>query len=430
MSNHLAIATVTATLQRILQQAVQSSVEGSRVTTTRPESNSGVPETGINLYLYHIKRNPAWNNADTPGRQRRAEMVKRHQIAIDLYYVLTFYGNDGELEPQRLLGTTLQIFEDQNIITPKQIQEAVSDPSFSFLSDSDLAEQLELICTEFVPISTDELSKVWSVFFQTPYALSVIYKVTVLLIEGEEPGQRALPVRDRRVGVMPFAQQPTIESVMAQSGRYDPILSGSILHLRGQGLSASTVRVRVGSIEFTPTQVSATEVIFPLSLIPSEQLRAGVQGVQIVHPAAALLSQNRALSRSVEPRVFRGTESNVAPFVLRPTIVLIEVEDAQGREDDPRSAMVRVTLDVRVGKNQRAMLLLNERSVIDPANYVFLGESRTDDRDELRFAVSELKAGEYLVRVQIDGAESTLQVEMDVNSPRFEQYIAPMLTLL
>ncbi|CAD5954228.1 hypothetical protein [Planktothrix agardhii] len=38
MSNYLGIATVTATLQRMLQQSVQTDVEGARVTTSRPEN--------------------------------------------------------------------------------------------------------------------------------------------------------------------------------------------------------------------------------------------------------------------------------------------------------------------------------------------------------------------------------------------------------
>lgn len=41
MSNYLAIATVTATLQRTLQQSLQIDVEGARVTTNRPENTGG-----------------------------------------------------------------------------------------------------------------------------------------------------------------------------------------------------------------------------------------------------------------------------------------------------------------------------------------------------------------------------------------------------
>lgn len=85
MSNYLTITTVTATLQRTLQQAIQIDVDAARVTTSRPDgSGSGTPETWASLYLYHLKRNPAWGNADMPSRQRKGEMVKRNQIALKL----------------------------------------------------------------------------------------------------------------------------------------------------------------------------------------------------------------------------------------------------------------------------------------------------------------------------------------------------------
>jgi hypothetical protein len=60
VSNYLAIATVTATLQRILQSSVQADVDGVRVTTVQPgQIGKGTPETGLNLFLYQVSRNLA-----------------------------------------------------------------------------------------------------------------------------------------------------------------------------------------------------------------------------------------------------------------------------------------------------------------------------------------------------------------------------------
>ena len=71
MTNYLAIATVTATLQRNLQASIQLDVDGARVTTVRPDRlSSGAPEAGVNLYLYDILLNPAWRSADL--RQRHS----------------------------------------------------------------------------------------------------------------------------------------------------------------------------------------------------------------------------------------------------------------------------------------------------------------------------------------------------------------------
>ena len=463
MSNHLAIATVTATLQRLLQQSVQNSVEGARVISARPDAQGGnIPETGIALYLYHLRRNDAYGNADTPGRQRRAEIARRNQLAIDLYYLMSFYGHESALEPHRLLGSTLQLFEDRSMLSHSMIRETLADPAYDFLADSDLGDQLEMMWFELLPLSTDELSKIWSVFFQTPHALSVCYKVTVVMIEGQEPGQRALPVRDRRLGLVPFSQQPTLEQVVAATGRYDPILSNSMIRIHGRALASSMVLVRVAGVEVRPSQVTDTDVLLSLSAVSSGTLKIGVQTLQVIHPkpqrrgselqSPARISQgNGARGRRILGNgavgdgevgngrgdsnvltldtIYRGVESNVIPFIVRPTIQRLQVNQAPGLDDDPRSAIFEITTDLPVQVGQRALLCLNERSIDQPKAYVFESDRLQDPSTTVTFRTHGLKPGDYLVRLQIDGAESVLQVDQNPQSSTFEQYIGPSYTI-
>lgn len=431
MSNHLAIATVTAALQNLLQQSVQTSVEGARVTAARPEQQGGaMPETGITLYLYHLKRNTAFGNADTPGRQRRAEIVRRNQLAIDLYYLLSFHGNASELEPHRLLGSTLQLFEDQPLLTSGMIRDTLSDPAYAFLRDSDLAEQLEMIRFELLPLSTDELSKIWSVFFQTAHALSVCYKVTVIIIEGREPGQRALPVREHRLSLAPFNKQPVIEQVISATGRYDPIVADSLIRIHGRGLAAQEVQVRVCGVDVSPAQVTDTDVVLPLRSVPREALRYGVQSLQVIHPRGRLQDREtrpqRAGSLLALESAYSTLESNVAPFVLRPTIQRIQIRLEPGLEDELRTATLELTTDLPVQPGQRALLCLNERNTTDPKAYVFECDRPTQPTTALACHADQLKPGDYLLRLQVDGAESLLQVDQNPQSPTFEQYIAPL----
>lgn len=432
MSNHLAIAVVTASLQRLLQQSVQTSVEGAKVSTARPQSQGGgAPDTGIALYLYHLKRNTVFGNADTPGRQRRAEIAKRNQLAIDLYYLLSFYGNESELETHRLLGSTLQLFEDQTVLSAQMIRDTLSDPAYSYLTDSDLAEQIELIRFELLPLSTDELSKVWSVFFQTAHALCVCYKVTVVILEGRDSGQRALPVRDRRLGFSPFSKQPTVEQVLAASGRYDPILSSSVLRIRGKMLVSKNVQVRISGVEVAPTQIKEAEILLPLEAVPREVLKIGIQSLQVVHPQGrAPEDQNQARNSTVTlEAVYSGVESNVAPFVLRPTIQKLQIEIAPGLDDEPRQAVFELATDIPIQAGQRALICLNERCLENPRAYVFECDRIYETTSNLRFQADQLHPGDYLVRLQVDGAESLLQVDQDPESSTFEQYIAPLCTI-
>ncbi|MEG3928224.1 MULTISPECIES: DUF4255 domain-containing protein [unclassified Microcoleus] len=423
MSNYLAMATVTATLQKILQRSVQIDVEGARVTTTRPENSGGTPETGISLYLYHVKRNTALGNADMPPRQRKGELVKRNQLPIDLYYLISCYGNDVELEPQRLLGSVMRTLEDRGILSAQMIRETASDPSYPFLANSDLSEQMEMIRAEFVPISTDELSKVWSVFLQTPYVLSVIYKITVVVLEGEDPVAISLPIRDRRVSGWIFGKQPAIHSVISAEGRDQPIFATSTLAIRGKMLANALALIRVCGVEVAPPTIQETEMTLPLSLIPIEAMRAGVQGLQVIHRQRA--EERETANRMLQQRV----ESNVAPFVLRPCVLEVNLLSVEGSDDEARTAEIEVVTDVIVGSGQRSLLILNERTATHSEAYLFSAQPRNGDRSNLLFTLQGVKAGEYLLRIQVDGAESRLQVDSDANSPTFEQYIDPALAI-
>lgn len=141
MSNYLAIATVTAVLQRIVQNSLQFDVQGARVTTLKPINlSSGPSELGVNIFLYQVLSNPALNNIDATPMRSRANPNKR-QTALDLYYMLSFYGNDVELEPQRILGSVLRTLNDQSIITAEMIQQTLANSNFPFLSDSNLGDQ-------------------------------------------------------------------------------------------------------------------------------------------------------------------------------------------------------------------------------------------------------------------------------------------------
>ncbi|NET60060.1 MAG: DUF4255 domain-containing protein [Symploca sp. SIO2E6] len=202
MSNYLAIATVTATIQRVLQSAIQTEMEGALVTTVRPsELGKGTPEHGVNIFLYQVITNPALHNIDATPFRSKGKPVKR-QAALDLYYMLSFYGNDNVLQPQQLLGSVVSTLNEKRMITSQMIRETIEDASYSFLEDSNLADQIQQMNIVPLDLNLEDLSKTWSVFFQTPYVLSIAYKVLVVMLEGEEAAKRALPVRDRDLGKM------------------------------------------------------------------------------------------------------------------------------------------------------------------------------------------------------------------------------------
>lgn len=414
MSNFLAIATVTAALRQTLNAVVGIDVPGAEVTTMRPDEPKKV-EPHVNIYLYQVTPNAAWRNMDLPTRRNGGELVQRPQAALDLHYLLTFYGNEEKLEPQRLLGSVVRTLHRMPIITRQVIRDTITNPLFDFLAGSDLADGVELVKLTPTPLSTEELSKLWSVFFQTPYALSIAYQGTVVLIESEDVPQRALPVRERSLYVIPF-RQPMIKQVVSQEGADMPIVSGSVLTITGKQLRGEVTQVRVGGIEAMPApeQITDTEISLPL---PSG-LHAGVQGVQVIHQ----------MLMGTPPTPHHGVESNVIAFVLCPTITatVSNVTSNTISGETLCGADVTVTVNPIVGKTQRVTLLLNE---FDPPedrlahSYSFKAPPRDEDASLIVIHISDVAPGDYLVRVQVDGAESLLTVDTT------DQYIDPKVTI-
>jgi Pvc16 N-terminal domain len=423
VANHLAIATITATLQRMLQESVQMDVEGARVTTIRPSDiGNGTSETGVNLFMYQVVSNPALNNIDATPARSRGNPIRR-QAALDLYYMLSFYGNDSELAPQRMLGSVVRTLNDRQIVTADMLQATCLDSRFSFLRDSTLAEQVQQITVLPMDFNLEDLSKAWSVFFQTTYVLSVAYKVLVVMIDGQETSTRALPIRQRSNGISPFWITPQIDRVVAQAGIYEPILAGSTLAIRGRHLKGrDRTQVRICEQAVLPMQVSDTEIILPLDLVPAEHLRAGMQSLQVVHSSIDDANPDRD-SRQ------HGVESNAIPFVLRPQVTTVNLLSTEEVDDDLYNGILEVETNLAIGTSQRVIVSLNEWSVGSAVSYLFEAETRSQLTHMVRIPVENVKAGEYLVRLLVDGAESQLVVDNDPNSDTYEWFVGPRVAI-
>ena len=404
MSNFLAIATVTATLQRELHVAANDAINGARATVTRPDGAAGgTPQLGVNIFLYQVTPNAAQRNSHLPSRSSDGTIVRRPRTALDLHYLLSFYGNEATLEPQRLLGGITQRLNSIPVLTDSMITATLGDGTFNFLAGSDLADEEEAVRFTPLGLSLEELSKLWSVFFQTPYALSVAYQASTVFIEGKETPSAGLPVRERTVTVLPF-RSPIIEKIESGLGPGLPIVGGGTLLIGGQKLQGDVTRVSIGGVEQTPQPGDLSDTLIKSALPPG--LRAGINSVQIVHK----------LMLGDPPTEHRGFESNVAAFVLAPTITNITIS-ATG---------FKIGLTPPVRASQRAALLLNQ--VPGGVSRVISIAPAGADTGELTFPVSGLASGQYFVRVQVDGAESSL-LDLDPMSPTFKQLIPPQVTI-
>ncbi|MGC1300561.1 MAG: DUF4255 domain-containing protein [Alloacidobacterium sp.] len=396
MSNFLAIATVTAALQQILQDPVKNAVGGATVGFNRPNGSGGAANAEVDVYLYEVTPNAAYRNADVPTRRSDSSLVQRPQAALDLHYLFTFHGDDSKLEPQRMLGAVVSTLQSQPLLSTQNIKAAALH--FGFLAGSGLDTQVERVKFAPTSLSLDEFTKLWSAFFQVEYRLSAAYQASLVLIESDVTPQEGPPVTSRNVYALPF-RMPTVTRVVSQAGPNVPILPTSTLVVQGTRLLAPLTLVQVGSAVATPTTVTDRAIILP---VPAG-LAAGIQGLQVIQQSLI----------GTPPQPHSGVESNVVPFVLHPVI----------GSTTPTASLVSVTVTPAVQQGQRATLLLNEATTppppAGPAAYSFSLPPLDIASSTLNFAISNVRGGGtmYFIRVSVDGAESPLV--LDPSNPAF-----------
>lgn len=454
MSNALAIASVTAVLKDLLNNgmidhdvsATLGNVTVSALSPDRIDTTSLNQTSQINLFLYQVTPNAGWRNVGLPSRNGDGERITNPPLALNLHYLLTAYGAQ-ELHAEILLGYAMQLLHETPVLTRSAIRTTLAPPSMvtggsglppamRALFTSELAEQIEQLKITPETLNTEEISRMWTAF-QAHYRPSSAYQVSVVLIESKASTRSALPVKVRKVYAVPF-NHPVIEEIKSQvkTGdpilRNQPILAGQNLVIAGHELQSEFVRVKVGEFETTPSQSAITAEQIILAIPPA--LPAGVQGVQVVHL--------RALGSP--PALHRGVESNVAAFVLRPQIKTRSVTNVLGAGTNPRSANITLTVDPPIGDLQRVVLLLNEfvpllsppltspPSAPKAEAYSFIAPSRVtlsppsgppSSSGSITIPIKGVKASDYLVRIQVDGAESSLEVDAS------GQFVDPRITI-
>jgi Pvc16 N-terminal domain len=376
----------------MLTPAVGQAVGNAKVGFGRPDSSNQTPL--VNVYLYQVTPNGAYRNTDLPTRSADGTLGRRPQAALDLHYLFTFHGNDDQLEPQRLLGAVATTLHAQPVLSRQDIIGALNQ--YGFLATSNLADQVDRVRFTPTSLSLEEFSKLWSAFFQVEYSLSAVYQASVVLLESDQSPQGAPPVLGRNLYVAPF-RSPTIDRVISQTGADQPILAGGTLLIEGRALQNDSTLVLLEGQELTPSAVTDNQVTLPLPA----SMHAGLKGLQIV--------QKQAMG--TPPTAHRGPESNVAPFVLRPSIT---GSSAVAAPNPPGGTNVTLSLAPNIGVGQRAVLLLNNPSAVPPTGYASSPTVSTADAAQVVINIRGVPAGQYLARVQIDGAESLLTVTGNV----------------
>jgi hypothetical protein len=403
MSNSLAIATVTEALKNLLTSYLDlSEVSASQVSTLSPDAPTGIAIPGINVFLYQISPNAALRNQDLPTRLADGTLLRKPQAAVDLHYLLTFYGDYATLEPQRLLGAATVALHANPVLSQTQIQAA----QIGFLGDSNLNTQNEQIRFTPIAFTLEELSKLWSFLLKVDYVLSTAYVASVVLIEDDshQPIPPPLPVLTYLLGARPLAQ-PVITSVVSATAAGGPITAGSQVVLIGANLlppSDATEEVLIGGLVAAIGTVSAGQVT---ATLPAG-LAAGPQTAQVMQPVS--------LGLPPVPHPGTGGASAVTPFMLSPMIAPASPPGSGYAigpgppETSPPAPTIVATIIPTVQQGQRVVLQLLPQTSPPGPGQLFDGGVMQQATDTVTFPIPGLASGQYYARVLVDGAESPL----------------------
>lgn len=395
MSSPLAIAAVTAVLKDLLDNglvdhSVSAAVGGPVLVTAHAPQRIKTDENEVaqlNLFLYQVTPNQGWRNAGLPSRNGRGDLLSNPPLALDLHYLLTAYGK-LDFEAEILLGYAMHLLHETPVLTREAIRKTLGPVSpvggsllpapFSALAAADLADQIEQIKLTLQPMSTEEISRLWAAL-QSGYRPTAAYQASVVLIEGRRSTKPTLPVREGRLHIRQF-RQPVIEAVSPQI-----ILPGGTLTIEGRNLKGELTSVNFGVASAEPLMLSDQRI----TVIAPPNLTAGVNTLQVV--------QALGFGTTVEPH--QGFASNVAAFVLAPRITTAPPIDVK------RGDSLALALNPAVGRAQRAVMLVGDRTIQIPPRPA-TGPATTTT---LSFPIpSDFPTGTFLLRVQVDGAESPL----------------------
>lgn len=436
MSNALAIAGVTAVLRDLLDSGLidhkVTDAMGQGVTvsavapdTIRIEGADAKPQ--LNIFMHQATPNAALRNIDQPARSRNGTRLSNPPLALDLHYLVTAYGT-SDLQAEVLLGYAMQLLHETPVPSRDAIRTALNPPNvpvdgallpsvYQALRASNLAEQYEQIKITSTPMSTEEISKLWSAI-QAHYRPTATYQVSVVLIEATQPARASLPVLtrgprepslidpavDRERGVVVRSDLmpafPEIEDITLPNKQVAVHLGDTITvsghHLDGSShtLLLSLPRLAIERAITPATSASASSVSFVLPNQPANfPAGAYLIALQLVRPG------------ELAPRASSQLLLKIAPQMTS----LTSPAQVFARDGDG-TAIVTLICTPQVRPTQRASLILGDREVI--------ANTHIAPTTNLSFTILDAPVGVHFVRLRVDGVDSQL-VDRSVSPPEF-----------
>jgi hypothetical protein len=393
MSNALAIAAATSTLRNLLVAEIpklDTDLADLEVTTQPPDlARKGVTKAQLNVFLYQTAINAAWRNQDLPHASRPGERGMP-PLPLNLHYLITAYGraeNDNDAVSHRVLGGAMSVLHDHPVLGRAEIRTA--------LTNNDLADQFENLKITPLTMSLEEMSKLWTTF-QTQYRISAAYELSVVLIDSRTATRAPLPVlRQGEADRGPSAvagQAPSLIEIRPPRGQAGVRL-GEDLIVSGRYLTVLDTTMRLTNPRLPEP------IVLPV--------QAGADPGELVVHVADVADDPNALSRWAPGLYTAGLivkhtnqpalASNELAVAIAPRITVAPANAAAG------TVSLTVTSAPRLAERQRVLLLFGDRHV-EPTAVNTPGNPALPTT--ITFDVTDVVAGEYTVRLRVDGVDS------------------------
>ncbi|UQX88107.1 Pvc16 family protein [Jatrophihabitans telluris] len=398
MSDARAIEAVTETLRNLIDVGVKD-VEAGAVAIARPPDR--VADTNfdlqVNLFLYQTLLDPTLRNE--PPVDAGAGESGEPALPLVLRYLVTAISRDGDdLGAHRMLGGALSALHDHPVLSRADL--AAAAPY------SNVSQQIDRVRITWQSLEEKDIYSLWSVF-QTPYRLSASFEARVVLIDSAQPGHTPLPVLRRGAQDQgPQARADTssglalIAAASPPNGKPAAVL-GDAVTLLGANLGGNlapntpTVRLRHPMLS-APVDVTGAGIVAATDnaitfTVPDQPaaVPAGSWLVSVLPPAHAAPVASVPLL--------------IGPQITSPLPVTIAAA--------PPRATVTLTCSPQVRRGQSVLLLLGDRA--------FAAEPVTVTTSTVSFRIDALAAGEYRMRLRVDGVDSPL-VDLSSHPPVFD----------
>lgn len=402
MSNSLAITAVTNILSRLLEKGVKLNDDGTtdpeltdlKVTALPPAKARGTNTFNqINLFLYQIISNATFKNMNMP-RQVRSGETGAPPLALNLNYLLTAFGKDDEdMLGQRLLGRAMRILNDFPIAGVSSL--FGSGEAKNVLSESGVDTQVENVRITLLPMTLDEISKLWTIF-QTDYRISVAYQASVVLIESVQPVKSSLPVLRRGAsdkGAEVQASHIPILTDVQPSGSMPSATLGTDLTIFGQYMNTDGIKVRFSSrLLSTPIEKDPMPDIYPDHIVfhlanLNEDPDAYVTWISGFFTVSLIIQYPN------KPALI----TNEIPMAFAPVITVSPLNALAG------DVTLTITCVPRIRDGQHVVLLFGDSQISLQSINTPTDKSKPTT---LTFLIKDAKPGSYLVRLRVDGVDS------------------------